>query len=173
MPPNLLNSLTTLNSIKTQCKNENVPQIIVSAPNSLHQTMAQEEFSSPIVTSNTSSPKPPAQIMIHNNSSQTSMTTIRPSKTIRSKATNFIKKVKSTPLLQRRNPIADRLDAICAQKEFAWQLDRPSNWHRMEQYRLWIRVADWFMILNQKDIENQDGAWYWANDIEHQFPMYY
>ena len=91
---------------------------------------------------------------------------------------SVLRKVKSLPTLIKRRKSSQKLEKICASIPLPYERppSLPRNWLFLEQCRLMTELVDYFIAihdLDEDENEGQEKVWYWANDIDREYPMTY
>ena len=86
---------------------------------------------------------------------------------------NIIRKIKSLPSLPRRRKIAQKFKEEL--DSYAYLFDWPVESKREKNCALLLRLVDYLLIVNDlhEDERGNHKVWYWANDLNREFPMTY
>ena len=82
----------------------------------------------------------------------------------------ILRKVKSLPALIKKRKSSQKLEKLC-DATYESSPPRPRNWLFLEHCRLLENLANYFMILHRE--EEEAKVWYWANDVDEEYPMTY
>ena len=90
----------------------------------------------------------------------------------------ILRKVKSLPSLIRKQKSSRKLEKLCDMIPLPYEEppSRPMNWLFLERCHLMMILVDYFIALHGMDDEEngeQGKVWYWANDIDEEYPMTY
>ena len=83
---------------------------------------------------------------------------------------SILRKVKSLPALIKKKKSSQKLEKLCDSIHES-QPSRPRNWLFLEHCRLLEDLVNYFIILHRE--EKEEKVWYWANDIDEEYPMTY
>src|SRR5271163_3663819 len=89
---------------------------------------------------------------------------------------SILRKVKSLPTLIKKRKSTQKLEKICNLIPLPSErpLSRPQNWRFLEHCRLLENLVDYFIALhNENEDSNRKEVWYWANDLDEEYPMTY
>ena len=83
---------------------------------------------------------------------------------------SILRKVKSLPALIKKRKFSQKLEKLC-DSIYESPPPQPQNWLFLEHCRLLENLADYFITLHRE--EKEEKIWYWANDIDEEYPMTY
>jgi hypothetical protein len=83
---------------------------------------------------------------------------------------SILRKVKSLPALIKKRKSSQKLEKLC-DSTYKSPPPRPRNWLFLEHCRLLENLVDYFIVLHRE--EEKAKVWYWANDIDEEYPMNY
>jgi hypothetical protein len=89
---------------------------------------------------------------------------------------SILRKVKSLPTLIKKRKSIQKLEKLSDSTPLPYERSPslPRNWLFLERCQLLERLVDYFITLHGQDEENSRGkVWYWANDIDEEYPMTY
>ena len=91
---------------------------------------------------------------------------------------SILRKVKSLPALIKRRKSSQKLEKLCASIPLPYERppSLPSNWLFLEHCHRLTELVDYFIAvhgLDEDENEGQGKVWYWANDIDEEYPMTY
>jgi hypothetical protein len=82
----------------------------------------------------------------------------------------ILRKVKSLPALIKKRKSSQKLEKLC-DSIYESPPSRPRNWLFLEHCRLLENLTDYFIALHEE--EKEERVWYWANDVDEEYPMRY
>jgi len=82
----------------------------------------------------------------------------------------ILRKVKSLPALIKKRKSSQKLEKLC-DSIYESPSPRPRNWLFLERCRLLENLANYFIVLHREEKEKK--VWYWANDVDEEYPMTY
>ena len=86
---------------------------------------------------------------------------------------SILRKVLSLPNLIKKRKSQQKIDKLC-ELTYEYRPPRPSNWLFLERCQLMTELVDYFIELyKEEEEEGQAEVWYWANDINEEYPMTY
>ena len=90
---------------------------------------------------------------------------------------SLLRKVKSLPALIKRRKSIQKFEKLCNSIPLSYERppSLPRNWLFLENCQLLERLVVYFITLHGQDEEenSQGKVWYWANDIDEEYPMTY
>jgi hypothetical protein len=83
---------------------------------------------------------------------------------------SILRKVKSLPALIKKRKSSQKLDKLCV-PTYGSAPSQPRNWLFLEHCLLLENLTDYFIALHRE--EKEEKVWYWANDVDEEYPMTY
>jgi hypothetical protein len=89
---------------------------------------------------------------------------------------SILRKVKSLPTLIKKRKSTQKLEKTCDSIPLPSERppSRPRNWLFLKHCRQLENLVDYFIALHDENEDsNRKEVWYWANDLDEEYPMTY